>query len=118
MELAVASGLKVLQLKLEAHRTAICGLGTSSRRSAASTLGIDTTGWDGSTENAARVVRVIVALAYKQADVATAHRLLHDLGFGATAPGSLPSAETSVREGLDETLTVLTPARSLRAFAD
>ena len=50
-------------------------------------------------------VRAIVAHAYKQADVASAKRLLQDLA--RRLEDRYPSAAASVREGLDETLTVL-----------
>ena len=51
-------------------------------------------------------VRAIVARAYKQVDVATARRLLQDLA--RRLDDRYPSAAASVREGLDETLTILT----------
>jgi len=51
-------------------------------------------------------VRAIVARAYKQTEVATARRLLQDLARRLDDP--YPSAAASVREGLDETLTVIT----------
>jgi putative transposase len=51
-------------------------------------------------------VRAIVARAYKQVDVATARRLLQDLA--RRLEDRYPSAAASVREGLDETLTILT----------
>jgi putative transposase len=51
-------------------------------------------------------VRAIVARAYKQTDVAVARRLLQDLA--RRLEDRYPSAAASVREGLDETLTVLT----------
>jgi transposase-like protein len=51
-------------------------------------------------------VRAIVARAYKQVDVATARRLLHDLA--RRLEDRYPGAAASVREGLDETLTILT----------
>jgi len=51
-------------------------------------------------------VRVIVVRAYQQTDVATARRLLHDLA--RRLEDRYPSAAASVREGLDETLTVIT----------
>ena len=51
-------------------------------------------------------VRAIVARAYKQVDVATARRLLQDLS--RRLEDRYPSAAGSVREGLDDTLTVLT----------
>ena len=51
-------------------------------------------------------VRAIVVRAYRQTDVATARRLLQDLA--RRLEDRYPSAATSVREGLDETLTVLT----------
>jgi putative transposase len=51
-------------------------------------------------------VRAIIARAYKQAEVAAARRLLHDLA--RRLEDRYPSAAASVREGLDETLTVLT----------
>ena len=51
-------------------------------------------------------VRAIVARAYKQADVAPARRLLQDLA--RRLEDRYPSAAASVREGLDETLTILT----------
>jgi len=51
-------------------------------------------------------VRAIVVRAYRQTDVATARRLLQDLA--RRLEERYPSAATSVREGLEETLTVLT----------
>jgi len=51
-------------------------------------------------------VRAIVARAYKQVDVATARRLLQDLA--RRLENRYPSAAASVRDGLDETLTILT----------
>jgi putative transposase len=51
-------------------------------------------------------VRAIVARAYKQAEVTTARRLLQDLA--RRLEDRYPSAAASVREGLDDTLTVLT----------
>jgi putative transposase len=51
-------------------------------------------------------VRAIVARAYKQTEVATARRLLQDLA--RRLEDRYPSAAASVREGLDETLTVIT----------
>jgi putative transposase len=51
-------------------------------------------------------VRAIVARAYKQTKVATARRLLQDLA--RRLEDRYPSAAASVREGLDETLTVIT----------
>src|SRR6266536_897638 len=51
-------------------------------------------------------VRAIIARAYKQAEVATARRLLQDLA--RRLEDRYPSAAASVREGLDETLTVIT----------
>jgi transposase-like protein len=51
-------------------------------------------------------VRAIVARAYKQGEDATARRLLQDLA--RRLADRYPSAAASVREGLDETLTVLT----------
>ncbi len=51
-------------------------------------------------------VRAIVARAYKQTEIATARRLLQDLA--RRLEDSYPSAAASVREGLDETLTVIT----------
>jgi putative transposase len=51
-------------------------------------------------------VRAIVARAYKQVEVATARRLLQDLA--RRLEDRYPSAAASVREGLDETLTILT----------
>src|SRR6266536_1723160 len=51
-------------------------------------------------------VRAIVARAYKQLDVAIARRLLQDLA--RRLDDRYPSAAASVREGLDETLTILT----------
>jgi transposase-like protein len=51
-------------------------------------------------------VRAIVARAYKQTDVAIARRLLQDLA--RRLEDRYPSAAASVREGLDETLTILT----------
>jgi putative transposase len=50
-------------------------------------------------------VRAIVARTYKQAEVATARRLLQELA--RRLEDRYPSAAASVREGLDETLTVL-----------
>jgi putative transposase len=57
-------------------------------------------------------VRAIVARAYKQVDVATARRLLQDLA--RRLEDRYPSAAASVREGLDETLTILTLSLSDR----
>jgi putative transposase len=51
-------------------------------------------------------VRAIVVRAYKQTEVATARRLLQDLA--RRLEDQYPSAAASVREGLDETLTVIT----------
>ena len=51
-------------------------------------------------------VRAIVARAYRQTDVAIARRLLQDLA--RRLEDRYPSAAGSVREGLDETRTVLT----------
>jgi hypothetical protein len=51
-------------------------------------------------------VRAIVTRAYKQAEAAPARRLLQDLA--RRLEDRYPSAAASVREGLDETLTVLT----------
>lgn len=51
-------------------------------------------------------VRAIVARAYKQTEVAPARRLLQDLA--RRLEDRYPSASASVREGLDETLTVIT----------
>jgi putative transposase len=51
-------------------------------------------------------VRAIVARAYKQAEVTTARRLLQDLA--RRLEDRYPSAAASVREGLEETLTLLT----------
>ena len=51
-------------------------------------------------------VRAIVARAYKQVDVAPARRLLQDLA--RRLEDRYPSAAASVREGLDDTLTILT----------
>ena len=51
-------------------------------------------------------VRAIVARAYQQVDVAPARRLLQDLA--RRLEDRYPSAAASVREGLDETLTILT----------
>jgi putative transposase len=51
-------------------------------------------------------VRTILNRAYKNADVTTARRLLVDLA--RRLEDQHPSAAASVREGLDETLTVLT----------
>src|SRR3954470_5648728 len=51
-------------------------------------------------------VRAIVARAYRQTEVAVARRLLQDLA--RRLADRYPSAAGSVREGLDETLTVLT----------
>jgi len=50
-------------------------------------------------------VRAILNRAYHSADVGTARRLLHDLV--RRLEDQYPSAAESVREGLDETLTVL-----------
>jgi transposase-like protein len=50
-------------------------------------------------------VRAILTRAYRSADVATAKRLLQDLA--RRLEDGYPSAAESVREGLDETLTVL-----------
>src|SRR5438128_7129410 len=49
-------------------------------------------------------VRAIVARAYKQVDITTARRLLQDLA--RRLEDRYPSAAASVREGLDETLTI------------
>ena len=57
-------------------------------------------------------VRAIVARAYKQVDVAIARRLLQDLA--RRLEDRYPSAAASVREGLDETLTILTLGLSER----
>src|SRR5438132_3881545 len=57
-------------------------------------------------------VRAIVARAYRQVEVATARRLLQDLA--RRLEDRYPSAAASVREGLEETLTVLTLALSDR----
>ena len=51
-------------------------------------------------------VRAIVARAYKQVDVAPARRLLQDLA--RRLEDRYPSAAASVREGLDDTLAILT----------
>jgi putative transposase len=51
-------------------------------------------------------VRAIVTRAYKQVEVAPARRLLHDLA--RRLEDRYPSAAASVREGLDDTLAVLT----------
>jgi transposase-like protein len=51
-------------------------------------------------------VRAIVARAYQHTDVATARRLLQDLA--RRLEDRYPSAAASVREGLDDTLTILT----------
>jgi transposase-like protein len=51
-------------------------------------------------------VRAIVLRAYRQTDVAVARRLLQDLA--RRLEDRYPSAATSVREGLEETLTILT----------
>jgi putative transposase len=51
-------------------------------------------------------VRAILTRAYRQADVVPARRLLQDLA--RRLEDRYPSAAASVREGLDETLTVLT----------
>ena len=53
-------------------------------------------------------VQAIVRRAYQASDVKTATRLLTDLV--KRLEDEYPSAAGSVREGLDETLTVLTPA--------
>jgi transposase-like protein len=50
-------------------------------------------------------VRAILTRAYRSGDVATARRLLQDLARRLDDP--YPSAAESVREGLEETLTVL-----------
>jgi putative transposase len=57
-------------------------------------------------------VRAIVVRAYKQTDVATARRLLQDLA--RRLDDRYPSAAASVREGLEETLTVITLGLSER----
>jgi putative transposase len=57
-------------------------------------------------------VRATVVRAYRQTDVATARRLLQDLA--RRLDDRYPSAAASVREGLDETLTVLTLGLSER----
>lgn len=51
-------------------------------------------------------VRAIVARAYKQVDAAPARRLLQDLA--RRLDDRYPSAAASVREGLDDTLAILT----------
>jgi putative transposase len=51
-------------------------------------------------------VRAIMTRAYRHSDAATARRLLHDLV--RRLENRYPSAAASLREGLDETLTVLT----------
>ena len=51
-------------------------------------------------------VRAIMARAYRHVEVATARRLLQDLA--RRRADRYPSAAASVREGLEETLTVLT----------
>ena len=51
-------------------------------------------------------VRAIVARAYQQVDVAPARRLLQDLA--RRLEDQYPSAAARVREGLDDTLTILT----------
>jgi transposase-like protein len=50
-------------------------------------------------------VKAILQRAYRQDDVATAKRLLTDLA--RRLDGEYPSAAESVREGLDETLTII-----------
>ena len=50
-------------------------------------------------------VRAIVMRAYEQTDVPIARRMLHDLA--RRLEDRYPSAAASLREGLDETLTVL-----------
>jgi transposase-like protein len=50
-------------------------------------------------------VKAILQRAYRQDDVATAKRLLQDLA--RRLDGEYPSAAASVREGLDETLTII-----------
>ena len=50
-------------------------------------------------------VKAILQRAYRSADVTTAQRLLHDLA--RRLEGDHPSAANSVREGLEETLTLL-----------
>ena len=57
-------------------------------------------------------VRAIVLRAYTQTDVAKARRLLQELA--RRLEDRYPSAATSVREGLEETLTVLTLSLSDR----
>jgi transposase-like protein len=57
-------------------------------------------------------VRAILNRAYTSVDVAMARRLLHDLA--RRLEDAYPSAAESVREGLDETLTVLTLGLSER----
>lgn len=57
-------------------------------------------------------VRAIVARAYRQVEATTARRLLQDLA--RRLEDRYPSAATSVREGLEETLTVLTLSLSDR----
>jgi transposase-like protein len=51
-------------------------------------------------------VRAIIARAYKHTEVATARRLLQDLA--RRLDDRYPSAAASLREGLEETLTILT----------
>ena len=50
-------------------------------------------------------VKALLQRAYRQDEVATATRLLQDLG--RRLDGEYPSAAESVREGLDETLTII-----------
>src|SRR2546425_4693287 len=57
-------------------------------------------------------VRAIVARAYKQVEGGTARRLLQDLA--RRLDDRYPSAAASVREGLEETLTVITLGLSVR----
>jgi putative transposase len=57
-------------------------------------------------------VRTIVGRAYRQTNVATARRLLQDLT--RRLDDRYPSATASVREGLEETLTVITLGLSER----
>jgi len=60
-------------------------------------------------------VQAILRRAYQSADVKTAQRLLLDLARRLETEH--PSAAESVREGLDETLTVLTLNLSARFAA-
>jgi hypothetical protein len=60
-------------------------------------------------------VKAILQRAYRRDDVATAKRLLQDLARRLET--DYPSAADSVREGLEETLTIIGLASRLRSDA-